>query len=595
MNHILHVLSRSSSSSVSTAQPAVPASTTQSIVGREKPFVEAQPQPGSAGKKRRALGDLTNASAGQVREQIPSKLPKTGEGARASLSQTKQNKALAARPAPTATSGSLRSGQTTRPAQATGVSTKEVPRAPTLARRRASPASGNAVPVTVNRTTTTASSQATTLPMPTLQVYTSSSVSTTTTTTLVPPTPSSSVSSMEIATPAGTPMNGLPTRSQNAELIAMAAGVMDMEESEGVYAQPMAEDEESRKRRVSTSGVKIPAITTEAASATSTTHTSFGEEEEEAKLCTTYAPTQRPPVILGGIPQLNLCDNADMMLPAGVVNIDILDKQDPQWATAYACDIYDVLFFNEKKKHAQIIDYLSTTQAAISPSMRGILVDWLVEVAEEYDLTSETLYLSVNFLDRFLSLAQPIDRRAFQLVGVSCMLIAAKYEEICPPALEEFIYIAANTYQREEILQMEILILTTLGFDLTAATCKVFLRRFLKAAEADLILAFLASYLAELSLLEYSLIKYLPSQLAAASVFLALRSLDREPWTATLAHYTQYDIQDPVFQQCVHELYAAYTKAPTGSLKAVYEKYSEARFKSVARLPLRVFASNAGK
>ena len=77
---------------------------------------------------------------------------------------------------------------------------------------------------------------------------------------------------------------------------------------------------------------------------------------------------------------------------------------------------------------------------------------------------------------------------------------------------------------------MEVSILNALGFTLTAATAKVFLRRYLKAAGADLTLAFLASYLCEISLLEYNFLQYLPSMVAAASVFLSLRTLERESW-----------------------------------------------------------------
>ena len=78
--------------------------------------------------------------------------------------------------------------------------------------------------------------------------------------------------------------------------------------------------------------------------------------------------------------------------------------------------------------------------------MRGILIDWLVEVAEEYRLEAETLYLAVNYIDRFLSQV-PVNRSKLQLVGVTCMLVAAKYEEIHPPAVDEFVYISDNTYK----------------------------------------------------------------------------------------------------------------------------------------------------
>ena len=89
--------------------------------------------------------------------------------------------------------------------------------------------------------------------------------------------------------------------------------------------------------------------------------------------------------------------------------------------------------------------------------MRATLIDWLVEVAEEYRLVPETLHLAVNYIDHFLSYV-PVARSKLQLVGVTCMLIASKYEEIHPPAVDEFVYISDNTYKREEIMSMEAII-----------------------------------------------------------------------------------------------------------------------------------------
>ena len=86
--------------------------------------------------------------------------------------------------------------------------------------------------------------------------------------------------------------------------------------------------------------------------------------------------------------------------------------------------------------------------------MRGILVDWLVEVAQEYKLVSETLFLAVNYIDRYLS-SEVAPRRKLQLVGITCMSVAAKYEEIYPPQIDEFCYITDNTYTRDEVLAME--------------------------------------------------------------------------------------------------------------------------------------------
>ena len=134
--------------------------------------------------------------------------------------------------------------------------------------------------------------------------------------------------------------------------------------------------------------------------------------------------------------------------------------------------------------------------------MRAILIDWLVEVAEEYRLVPETLHLAINYVDRFLSVV-PVARSQLQLVGVTCMLVASKYEEIHPPAVDEFVYISDNTYKRDEIVSMEAVVLSRLNFELSVATAKGFLNRYQKAAKAgecDATTEALCQYLCELTL-----------------------------------------------------------------------------------------------
>ncbi|QQP39401.1 Cyclin A, partial [Caligus rogercresseyi] len=110
-----------------------------------------------------------------------------------------------------------------------------------------------------------------------------------------------------------------------------------------------------------------------------------------------------------------------------------------------------------------------TKQPDITFAMRSILVDWLVEVAEEYNLCTETLYLS---------------RAKLQLVGTACMFIAAKYEEIYPPEVNEFTYITDDTYSKKQVLRMEHLVLKVLGFDLTIPTAYFFVNQFGKLSES---------------------------------------------------------------------------------------------------------------
>ena len=116
--------------------------------------------------------------------------------------------------------------------------------------------------------------------------------------------------------------------------------------------------------------------------------------------------------------------------------------------------------------------------------MRSILVDWLVEVAEEYKLHTETLYLAVSYIDRFLSYMS-VQRSKLQLVGTACMFIAAKYEEIYPPDVGEFVYITDDTYNKRQVLRMEHLVLKVLGFDLSLPTVNVFLSQMCERSKTE--------------------------------------------------------------------------------------------------------------
>ncbi|XP_008219598.1 PREDICTED: cyclin-A1-1-like [Prunus mume] len=259
---------------------------------------------------------------------------------------------------------------------------------------------------------------------------------------------------------------------------------------------------------------------------------------------------------------------------------------DPQLCATIACDIYKHLRASEVKKRPST-DFMEKTQKDINPSMRAILIDWLVEVAEEYRLVPDTLYLTVNYIDRYLS-GNPMNRQRLQLLGVACMMIASKYEEICAPQVEEFCYITDNTYFKEEVLQMESDVLNYLKFEMTAPTTKCFLRRFVRAAQGanegiSMHLECLANYLAELSLLEYSMLCYAPSLVAASAIFLANFILlpSKRPWNATLQHYTLYQPSD--LRDCVKELHRLCCNSQSSSLPAIREKYSQHKYKHVAK------------
>lgn len=281
-----------------------------------------------------------------------------------------------------------------------------------------------------------------------------------------------------------------------------------------------------------------------------------------------------------------VCQKQEGSDALGIADIDSKHK-DPLMCSLYAPDIYSNLHAMELDRRPSF-NYMEKLQRDVNKGMRSILIDWLVEVSEEYRLVPDTLYLTVHLIDRFLS-ENYIEKQKLQLLGVTCMLIASKYEEICAPRVEEFCFITDNTYAKEEVVKMESLVLNFLGFQLAAPTTKKFLRRFVQAAQASyevpsVELEFMANYLAELTLAEYSFLKFLPSVTAASAVFLARWTLDQSnhPWNPTLEHYTRYKALE--LKTTVLLLQDLLMNACGSSLNAIREKYRQPKFKSVASL-----------
>lgn len=164
-------------------------------------------------------------------------------------------------------------------------------------------------------------------------------------------------------------------------------------------------------------------------------------------------------------------------------------------------------------------------QNDINSKMRAILVDWLVEVHMKFRLVPETLFLCINIIDRYCSQVK-VRRAKLQLVGVTALLIACKYEEIYPPEVRDCVYITDSAYQREEVLDMEQDIVHKLGFRITVPTAYPFLQRFLKLLKATPHVRHAASYYTERTLQEHDMLRYRPSLICASAVVLAYNNPD---------------------------------------------------------------------
>ncbi len=263
-----------------------------------------------------------------------------------------------------------------------------------------------------------------------------------------------------------------------------------------------------------------------------------------------------------------------------VDDIDQRDIDDPLCATGYVQDMYQ--HFRHKELVTSVRPIFMESQPFINERMRAILVDWLVEVHLKFKLVPETLYLTVNIIDRFLE-KHEVSRQKLQLVGVTALLLASKYEEIYPPELRDLVYICDRAYTRNDILEMEELILRVLHYQITIPSAHAFLVRFLKAAHADKKMVQISCYILDGTLQSYNLLHYLPSQLAAAAVYIARKCVGRHPWSPTLLRYAGYLEEDVV---PVARAILADKAIASSELNAVHKKYSSSKYGQVSEIPI---------
>lgn len=252
-------------------------------------------------------------------------------------------------------------------------------------------------------------------------------------------------------------------------------------------------------------------------------------------------------------------------------DLDSEDLDDPLMVAEYVHEIFDYM----KKLEIATLpnpDYMDS-QDELEWKMRGILVDWLLEVHTRFRLLPETLFLAVNIIDRFLS-CKVVQLDRLQLVGVTAMFIASKYEEVLSPHVQNFKHVADDGFTEAEILQAERFVLGALDYDLSYPNPMNFLRRISKADNYDIQTRTLGKYLLEIGCLDHRFLQYPPSHVAAAAMYLARAVLERGEWDATLAHYagyTEHDIQ-PVFKLMVDYLHGPVVH------DAFFRKYASKKF-----------------
>lgn len=239
----------------------------------------------------------------------------------------------------------------------------------------------------------------------------------------------------------------------------------------------------------------------------------------------------------------------------------------------------------EKEKEF-IIDneYLKKMQTEIKDTSRGFLVEWIIDVHRKFRLLPETLYVTISIVDRFLSL-QNIKKSQLHMLGVAALLISTKYEEIYPPELRDLLSISENKFTKEEVLQMEFQILTTLQYDFFTPSSLRFLERFRKLSNtaSDDQIFFFAQYLCEISLLDSFLLKHKASEIAAAAFVLSAKAIKKiNAWNAEMEKWTGYKEKD--LKEAIEDVKQFACEVNPKFLSTLKYKFQKSEYLSVASI-----------
>lgn len=251
-----------------------------------------------------------------------------------------------------------------------------------------------------------------------------------------------------------------------------------------------------------------------------------------------------------------------------IPDVDSADALDAQMCSEYVRDIYAYL---QQLEVTMAIKPHYLEGQEVSGSMRAVAIDWLMQVQREFKLRQETFFMSVGIIDRFLQ-NNPVPKKYFQLVCVTAMLIAAKYEEIYPPTVGDFVFVTDGAYTCGDVRRMERIVLKRLNYSLGRPGPVHFLQRACKVGQASARAGELAMFLLELTALDYELIHVPPSLVAAAALAASLRILGSGDWSPSLQYYTGYgeDALAPVVQAVARTLQTLPEESKLHEMKRKY-------------------------
>ena len=277
------------------------------------------------------------------------------------------------------------------------------------------------------------------------------------------------------------------------------------------------------------------------------------------------------------------------------MSFNTIKQNDPQINNEYLLEVYHNLL-NEEKELKNLFGYMEN-QPDINEKMRAMLIDWIIDVHFKFKLKSDTLFLTVWLIDRYLSEKQ-MKRGRLQLLGVTSMLISCKYEEIYSPEVFDFVYITENSYEKKDIINLELEMLKMLEFNVTIPTSNNFYEIISSLLNFNTQEFYLGKYLLELFLLDYRSLKYKPSEIANTVCYIIFRYRNNNdiPLLEEGANdfIINYRNNAMAYRQCYGDISFLLENLESTQLLSVKKKYMTSACHRVGRVK-KIYIDNSTK
>lgn len=249
--------------------------------------------------------------------------------------------------------------------------------------------------------------------------------------------------------------------------------------------------------------------------------------------------------------------------------LPVVYDPNPQEVTPFQQSIFSYL---QIKDSLSLVDpHYMNDQNDVNPKMRSILIDWLIDVHIKFKLLPQTIFMTVNLIDRYIS-KEKINRQQLQLVGITSLMIVCKYEEIYPPLLKDYMAVCDNAYNKQQILEMEGAMINKLNFEMTTISCYALLEHLQVRIKMESKAFVFSRYILENAMFDLNSLKYTKVVLVAGAIFLVNKIFKRGTWKMSCEQAT--GVQELIAKQCAKDLFNTMQKMEGVNLSALKRKFS---------------------